>query len=159
MPRLELSQFQSGTPSRGGGRVDEPINQVAVDPGIDTGNLTGTPSDAVDDLVDRFRATRRSNPAGRALAAGFDSAEVEGKARLFGQVHGVVEHHHAAVPEQGTSVARIALAWQLAKPHVTSVIIGAKNREQLIDNLASVDVVLSADQVARLDAASALPPE
>ncbi len=61
--------------------------------------------------------------------------------------------------EQGTSVARIALAWQLAKPHVTSVIIGAKNREQLIDNLASVDVVLSADQVARLDAASALPPE
>lgn len=50
------------------------------------------------------------------------------------------------------------LAWLLAKPHVTSVIIGAKRVEQLEDNLGAVDVVLTDDELARLDAVSALPP-
>jgi aryl-alcohol dehydrogenase-like predicted oxidoreductase len=59
----------------------------------------------------------------------------------------------------GHSVARIALAWQLTRPFVTSVILGAKTRDQLVDNLASTDVVLSAEQVAKLDAASELPAE
>jgi aryl-alcohol dehydrogenase-like predicted oxidoreductase len=57
------------------------------------------------------------------------------------------------------SVARVALAWLLSKPYVTSVIIGARTREQLIDNLASTDVRLSPEHVAELDAASALPSE
>jgi aryl-alcohol dehydrogenase-like predicted oxidoreductase len=57
------------------------------------------------------------------------------------------------------SPARIALAWLLRKPFVTSVIIGAKRVEQLDDNLAAVDVELSADEVKQLDAVSALPPE
>lgn len=61
--------------------------------------------------------------------------------------------------ETGSSVARIALAWLLTRPFVTSVIIGAKNRAQLDDNLASTDVRLTPEQVARLDAASALPAE
>ncbi|MEK2604209.1 aldo/keto reductase [Burkholderia arboris] len=58
----------------------------------------------------------------------------------------------------GVSVARIALAWLLAKPHVTSVIVGAKRVEQLEDNLGAVDVVLTADELASLDTVSALPP-
>jgi aryl-alcohol dehydrogenase-like predicted oxidoreductase len=61
--------------------------------------------------------------------------------------------------ELGVSVARVALAWQLTRPHVTSVIIGAKTREQLRDNLAATEVALSPAQLERLDAASALPPE
>lgn len=59
----------------------------------------------------------------------------------------------------GSSVARIALAWQLTKPFITSVIIGAKNKEQLADNLAAADVKLSPEHVALLDEASRLPPE
>jgi aryl-alcohol dehydrogenase-like predicted oxidoreductase len=59
----------------------------------------------------------------------------------------------------GASVARVALAWTLTRPFVTSVIIGAKNREQLADNLAAAELKLSAEQVAKLDAASALPAE
>jgi len=59
----------------------------------------------------------------------------------------------------GLSVARIALAWQLTKPFVTSVIIGAKTKEQLVDNLAAADVELAPDHVAKLDAASDLPSE
>jgi len=59
----------------------------------------------------------------------------------------------------GTSVARVALAWQLTKPFVTSIIVGAKKKEQLVDNLAAAQLVLSADQIKALDAASALPAE
>ncbi len=59
----------------------------------------------------------------------------------------------------GLSVARIALAWQLTKPFVTSVIIGAKSREQLEDNLAASEVTLSDEHVKLLDEVSALPPE
>lgn len=64
------------------------------------------------------------------------------------------------VAEQtGTSVARVALAWQLTKPFVTSIIIGAKKPEQLVDNLAATELLLSTEQVAVLDQASALPSE
>jgi aryl-alcohol dehydrogenase-like predicted oxidoreductase len=57
------------------------------------------------------------------------------------------------------SAARIALAWVLAKPFVTSVIIGAKDVKQLNDNLAAVDVKFSAEEMKQLDEVSALPPE
>ncbi len=59
----------------------------------------------------------------------------------------------------GASVARVALAWLLAKPWVSSVIIGAKNRDQLADNIAAADLRLSEQEMQRLDAISALPAE
>jgi aryl-alcohol dehydrogenase-like predicted oxidoreductase len=59
----------------------------------------------------------------------------------------------------GVSVARVALAWLLAKSHVTTVIIGAKTEEQLKDNLAVTTLELSSQQLAELDKVSALPPE
>jgi len=65
----------------------------------------------------------------------------------------------AVAGSMGISVARVALAWLLTRPFVTSVIIGAKKQEQLVDNLAASDVLLSPEHVAQLDAASALPPE
>jgi aryl-alcohol dehydrogenase-like predicted oxidoreductase len=57
------------------------------------------------------------------------------------------------------SVARVALAWQLTRAFVTSVIVGAKSREQLLDNLAAAELTLAPEQVRRLDEASALPSE
>ena len=60
---------------------------------------------------------------------------------------------------QGVSVARVALAYVLAKPFVTTVIIGARNTEQLEDNLAAADLALGEDELKRLDDVSALPPE
>jgi aryl-alcohol dehydrogenase-like predicted oxidoreductase len=59
----------------------------------------------------------------------------------------------------GVSVARVALAWILAKPHVTTVLVGAKSLDQLKDNIAATELALSADEIAALDAVSALPPE
>ena len=59
----------------------------------------------------------------------------------------------------GCSSARIALAWLLAKPVVTSVIIGAKRLDQLNDNLAAEQLTLTGDELKRLDEVSALPSE
>src|SRR6266480_2056678 len=59
----------------------------------------------------------------------------------------------------GCSPARISLAWLLAKPLVTSVIIGAKRLDQLQDNLAAVELTLTQDELRQLDEVSALPPE
>jgi len=59
----------------------------------------------------------------------------------------------------GCSPARVAIAWLLAKPVVTSVIIGAKRLEQLQDNLAAVELTLTQGEIRQLDEVSALPPE
>ncbi|CAH0357046.1 MAG: aldo/keto reductase [Sphingobium sp.] len=56
---------------------------------------------------------------------------------------------------RGVSVARVALAWVLAKRYVMSVIIGAKNTDQLNDNLAAVDLALLPEETQRLDKVSA----
>jgi aryl-alcohol dehydrogenase-like predicted oxidoreductase len=95
----------------------------------------------------------KPNPEG-ARRSSFDFPPVD-RERLR-KVLGALREVAAA---SGHSVARVALAWQLTRPFVTSVIIGAKTREQLSDNLAAADVELSPDQIAKLDAASELPPE
>ena len=59
----------------------------------------------------------------------------------------------------GVSVAQIALAWLLHQPQVTSVIVGAKRPEQLIDNLAATNVRLTDDDLAALDAVTRLTAE
>jgi aryl-alcohol dehydrogenase-like predicted oxidoreductase len=66
----------------------------------------------------------------------------------------VVDAIDAVAAETGKTVPQIALNWLLRKPTVDSVVIGARNEEQLKQNLGAVDWSLSADQVARLDAAS-----
>jgi aryl-alcohol dehydrogenase-like predicted oxidoreductase len=58
-----------------------------------------------------------------------------------------------------TSVATVALAWILAKPFVTSVIVGAKRVDQLQQNLAAADLQLTAEEMKKLDEVSTLPPE
>ena len=59
----------------------------------------------------------------------------------------------------GVSVARIALAWLLHQPAVASVIIGAKTKQQLADNIAASELQLSETELKSLDLASQLPPE
>ena len=71
----------------------------------------------------------------------------------------VIDAMRPIADAHGVSVARIALAWLLHQPVVTSVIIGAKSPEQLADNLAAVEIRLDAEQLAALDAPSRLPPE
>ena len=61
--------------------------------------------------------------------------------------------------EHGVSIPQIALAWLLHQPVVTSVIIGAKRMDQLEDNLQSIHVQLSEEQLQRLNDVSQLPSE
>ena len=60
--------------------------------------------------------------------------------------------------ETGHSIPRVALAWLLSRPSVGSIVIGARNAGQLTDNLAAAEVELSAEQIGRLDRASAIRP-
>ena len=60
---------------------------------------------------------------------------------------------------KGSTVARVALAWLLCQPVVTSVIIGAKRVDQLEDNLGAVSLKLTPDELATLDEVSKLPEE
>lgn len=71
----------------------------------------------------------------------------------------VVDALEAIAAETGKTVPQIAINWLLQRPTVSSVIIGARNEAQLRQNLGAVGWALSPDQVAALDAASAvLPP-
>lgn len=58
---------------------------------------------------------------------------------------------------KGVSPARVALAYLLGKPAVTSLIVGVRNEQQLADNLGAADIVLDRDERERLDKATALP--
>jgi aryl-alcohol dehydrogenase-like predicted oxidoreductase len=60
--------------------------------------------------------------------------------------------------ETGKTLPQIALNWLLQRPTVSSVLIGARNEEQLKQNLGALGWQLSADQIQRLDAASAVTP-
>lgn len=70
----------------------------------------------------------------------------------------VVDALEVLAAETGCSVPQLAINWLLRKPTVASVILGARNAQQLRDNLAATRFVLTPEQVARLDAASVLPP-
>ena len=59
----------------------------------------------------------------------------------------------------GVSVARVALAWVLQRPAITSVIVGAKSVEQLNDNMAAADLKLSESEIGTLDEVSKLARE
>jgi aryl-alcohol dehydrogenase-like predicted oxidoreductase len=66
----------------------------------------------------------------------------------------VIDVVRSVAEAQGISMARVALAWLVDRPAVTSVILGARTLEQLDDNLGAADLHLSAEETARLDEAS-----
>ncbi|MFG1398203.1 aldo/keto reductase [Roseixanthobacter pseudopolyaromaticivorans] len=68
--------------------------------------------------------------------------------------HVVIDAVRAVAEEIGASPAAVALAWVRGRPGVTSTLIGARRLDQLTENLSALDVSLTADQIARLDAVS-----
>ena len=70
------------------------------------------------------------------------------------RVYKVVDTIDAVASETGKSVAQIALNWLLLRPTVASVILGARNEEQLRQNLGALEWQLTAEQLDALDAAS-----
>jgi len=70
----------------------------------------------------------------------------------------VVDALDAVSREVGKTVAQVALNWVLGRPSISTVIVGARNEEQLRQNLGAVGWKLTAEQVKKLDAASAVQP-
>jgi aryl-alcohol dehydrogenase-like predicted oxidoreductase len=104
-------------------------------------------------LSGKFSSAEDKGPAG-ARRATFDFPVVD-KPRAFR----CVDVMRPMALARKISVAQIALAWLLAKPFVTTVIIGAKSMDQLRDNIGSTRVRLDDAEIKQLDETSALPVE
>jgi aryl-alcohol dehydrogenase-like predicted oxidoreductase len=74
------------------------------------------------------------------------------------RLYRVVDALDAIAAETGKSVPQVALNWLLQRPTVSTVLIGARNEQQLRQNLDAIGWNLSREQVAQLDAASAVTP-
>jgi len=72
-------------------------------------------------------------------------------------LYNVVDALEAVAAETGKTVPQVALNWLLQRPTVSSLIVGARTEEQLKQNLGAVGWNLTAEQVAKLDAASTVP--
>jgi aryl-alcohol dehydrogenase-like predicted oxidoreductase len=92
-------------------------------------------------------------PEGTRRFEGWTEPPVHDEDRLYDTVDALVEIGEG----YGVSAAQVALAYTLAKPAVTSVIVGARTEEQLRDNLAAADLTLTAEQLERLDTVSGVP--
>jgi aryl-alcohol dehydrogenase-like predicted oxidoreductase len=89
-------------------------------------------------------------PAGSRHLSEWDEPPVHDEKRLYDTIEAAV----AVGEAHGVSAAQVSLAWLLARPAVTSLIVGARTPEQLRDNLAAADLVLGDDEVERLDEVS-----
>ena len=82
---------------------------------------------------------------------GWDEPPVRDPDKLYDTIDALVEISE----EHGVSAAQVSLAWLLGRPGVASVVVGARTEDQLSDNLAAADLVLSDEERARLDEVSA----
>jgi aryl-alcohol dehydrogenase-like predicted oxidoreductase len=89
-------------------------------------------------------------PPGSRHASEWDEPPVYDEDKLYDTVEALVE----IAEGRGVSPARVALAWLLARPGVTTVIVGARTDEQLADNLAAAELELTVDEHARLEEVS-----
>ena len=95
----------------------------------------------------------RQPPAGSRQLTEWNEPPVRDQDALYATVDVLV----SIAEEHGVSAAQVALAYLLGRPAVTSLVIGAKTTEQLADNLAAADLVLTAGERSRLDDVSAVP--
>jgi aryl-alcohol dehydrogenase-like predicted oxidoreductase len=75
----------------------------------------------------------------------------------FERLYRIVDVLDEIARERSVTPAQVALNWVMCKPGVDTVIIGARNEQQLVDNLAAATWRLTPEEVARLDDVSALP--
>jgi len=103
-------------------------------------------------LSGRYRRDQRPSSGSRQLTD-WNEPPVYDQEKLYD----IVEVLVAVGAEHGVSAARVALAYLLGKPAVTSLVVGARTTEQLADNLAAAALKLSEADIERLDKVSAPP--
>jgi len=122
---------------------------IAIDQGL--GVLVWSPI-AGGLLSGKYRRGQAA-PEGTRRFEGWTEPPVHDEDRLYDTIDALV----AIGESHDVSAAQVALAYTLAKPAVTSVIVGARTEDQLRDNLAAADLVLSAEELQRLDEVSGVP--
>jgi aryl-alcohol dehydrogenase-like predicted oxidoreductase len=96
-------------------------------------------------LTGKYTRADPSGEGGRRAAFSVPPVDLE-------RAYDAVDRMRAIADGRGVPVAHVAYAWLLAKPEVSSVIVGASTPEQLGDNLAAADLALTAEELAALDA-------
>jgi aryl-alcohol dehydrogenase-like predicted oxidoreductase len=129
--------------------IENEIVPLAIDQGI--GILVWSPI-AGGLLSGKYRRDREAPPGSRHLTE-WNEPPVYDEEKLYDTIEELV----GIGEDLGVSAAQVALAYTMAKPAVTSVIVGARTEEQLADNLAAADLKLTAADIERLDKVSAQP--
>ena len=144
LPRFVSQQIYYSLQSRD---AEYELIPAAVDQGV--GVLVWSPL-AGGLLTGRYRRDQRPDSGSRQLTD-WNEPPVYDQDKL----HDTVDVLVSVGDEHGVSAARVALAYLLAKPAVTSLVVGARTSEQLADNLAAADLELSPADIERLDKVSA----
>ena len=144
LPRFVSQQIYYSLQSRD---AEYELIPAAVDQGV--GVLVWSPL-AGGLLTGRYRRDQRPDSGSRQLTD-WNEPPVYDQDKL----HDTVDVLVSVGEEHGVSAARVALAYLLAKPAVTSLVVGARTSEQLADNLAAADLELSPADIERLDKVSA----
>lgn len=98
--------------------------------------------------------TRNNEIAGNSRRDSFDFPPVNKQ-----KAYDIIDVMAEVGKRHGVSVAAVALAWVIQQPATTSTIIGAKNLDQLADNIAATELRLTPEDIRQLDEVSALAPE
>ena len=146
LPRFASEQIYYSLQARD---AEYELIPAAVDQGL--GVLVWSPL-AGGLLSGKYRRDRRPSAGSRQLTD-WNEPPVYDQERLYDTVEVLL----AIGADRSVSAAQVALAYLLGKPAVTSVVIGARTTEQLTDNLAAADLVLSPEERDQLDKASAPP--
>ncbi len=110
-------------------------------------------------LSGKYRRDQRPQAASEGrIATSSDDTEEAWQRRNTERNWQIVETVNEVAKERSATTPQVALAWLRAQPIVTSVILGARTLSQLEDNLGAANLELSAEEIAKLNQASA-PPE
>jgi len=99
--------------------------------------------------IDRHHAPE----AGTRQGSTWTEPHVADRERFYRTIDAV----RAVASEHGRSVPQVTLAWVRDRPHVDTLVLGARTEAQLADNLASIDLVLTPEQASRIEAAGRPP--
>ena len=146
LPRFVSQQIHYTLQAR---EAEYELVPIAIDQGL--GMLVWSPL-AGGLLSGKYRRDQ-PGPEGSRLLSGWDEPPVRDQDKLYDIVELVVE----VAKQRDASPAQVALAWLLERPAVTSVIVGARTTEQLVDNLGAADLSLSEEELARLEEVSRPP--
>jgi aryl-alcohol dehydrogenase-like predicted oxidoreductase len=146
LPRFVSQQIYYSLQAR---EAEYELVPLAVDQGL--GVLVWSPL-AGGLLSGKYRRGQEP-PTGSRHLTDWNEPPIHSQDRLSDTVEVLVE----IGAEHGVSAAQVALAYLIAKPAVTSLVVGARTREQLADNLAAAELKLTGQQFARLDEVSRPP--